>query len=200
MTQLELLGTRERLPHLVASLQRFGWAEVLPDGAPATPTPVDEQLSRLEAVLDGGHLRSLVPNRTAGTPGQVVTEPTPPVDVAAAEQRIGELRATVERLESERESLEHYVDVLSRLEGLVPELASMTDAELETIGLAMVAVVLDDPSGQVSELLREQLTAELGDHFLLEQTLVGASRCCLVVVRREDLAEVENLMGSDRIA
>lgn len=121
-------------------------------------------------------------------------------DLALLELEVDILRGRQAALEEERDRLAHYVEILGELEALVPELGTLSDAELEVLGLAMMALVLDDPAGMVVSLLDSQLRQEFGESYLLQSTGEGRSRGCLLVVPRDRLGEAESLVGSDQIS
>ena len=100
------------------------------------------------------------------------------VNIATLELEVESLRGAQASLEEERDALARYVDVLAQLETLVPELTSLSDAELELLGLAMTALVLDDPAGAVVGLLETQLRQLAGNGFMLRSTDAGRARGC----------------------
>lgn len=221
MAQLALLGRREDLDRALATLQQTRAAEVVV-GGPAGPSPgpgatpaggepesaLAGDLDRIEALL--GHL-------PPGLPVEPDAGPAPsPYGPAELRDRLPELAAAVaevgaerEALRAETEQLEHQVGILARLGALVPELSSLSDAELALLQLATVVLMLDDPDGRVVATLAAQLTERLGDRHLLVTTRLdeadrpgsgaGTEVGCLLVVSRPRLAEVEQLLGADRI-
>ena len=127
---------------------------------------------------------------------RAATEP----DLSLLELEVDILRGRQAALEEERDRLEHYVEILGELEALVPELGTLSDAELEVLGLAMMALVLDDPAGMVVSLLDAQLRLQFEASYLLQTTGEGRSLGCLLVVPRDRLGEAESLVGSDQIS
>ncbi|GAB3036200.1 hypothetical protein GCM10011376_17620 [Nocardioides flavus (ex Wang et al. 2016)] len=218
---VQLLGRREQLLETVESLQRAGVAEVTPSGAPTgsadkAADPVADPaankgedrmarrdlLARVQRLLEwapsDASLARESPRRSADA--APVDPRDADVNIATLELEVESLRGAQASLEEERDALARYVDVLAQLETLVPELTSLSDAELELLGLAMTALVLDDPAGAVVGLLETQLRQLAGNGFMLRSTDAGRARGCLLVVARDRLPEVLGLMGADEIS
>ena len=176
---------------LLARVQRLLDLAPTTTSAPQAPT-ASTTANGSPATTDQAHaaqLSDLLDLRAA-------TEP----DLALLELEVDILRGRQAALEEERDRLAHYIEILGELEALVPELGTLSDAELEVLGLAMMALVLDDPAGMVVSLLDAQLRQELGESYLLQSTGEGRSRGCLLVVSRDRLGEAESLVGSDQIS
>lgn len=111
------------------------------------------------------------------------------------------LRDRRDALADEAESLPHHLALLRTLVPLVPELSKLDDAELATLGLASIAVVLDDPGGTVLAALRNTLAERLGDsHLMVASTPNDAGRVsAMVVLRRHRLAEIRALLEEELI-
>ncbi|WP_249523664.1 V-type ATPase 116kDa subunit family protein, partial [Modestobacter marinus] len=119
--------------------------------------------------------------------------------VQLEEIRATGLQAAVDRLRAEVDGLPRTWASLSALLPLVPGLAELTDAELAALRLATLALVLDDPDGTVTDELRGQLRTALGGSQLLVSAADGGTVSCLLVVPAAAVAEVEELLGRDRI-
>lgn len=180
MRQLELLGRAADLEKALFALQRMRLAEVVPttEDPDAPQEPVVHALQRTLALL--ATLSDLNPTqRPAADPTSPPTAATnrgaasPLLDVAlldALEPQVATLSEQAEELTTEQTALRHQVNVLERLETLIPELAHLTDDELRLLDLSSIAVVLDDPDGRVVDALRVQLRDQLGDRHLLVVT------------------------------
>lgn len=204
MTQVELAGRSAQLPALLAALQRLRVAEVVagPEDLSAVAVSVEPAIETVRAVL-----------YHASTPCAAVMGP---VDVrgglALAEDllpTLSALAAEEESLSREEEALTQQVAVLSALASLVPQLAVLDEQELQMLGLASVALVLDDPDGRVVALLIEQLDALLDNRHVLVTTASGMPQLsegskttvgCLLVLPLSRLEEVQALLGADRVA
>ncbi|WP_053208070.1 V-type ATP synthase subunit I [Jiangella muralis] len=202
---VQLLGRREQLLETVESLQRAGSAEVTPSGAPDDdPDHAADHVARRDLLSRVQRVLEWAPADASATRDGADAAPVDPrhadVDIATLELEVESLRGAHASLEAERDALARYVDVLAQLESLVPELTSLSDVELELLGLAMTALVLDDPAGSVVELIETQLRQLVGEGFVLRSTEAGRTRGCLLVVARDRLPEVLGLMGADEIS
>lgn len=215
MTQVEVLGRRADLDPVLRRLQALRAVQPAPapalapatgggpttDGATAADDAatarVDRLLERVEALL-----ALAPPGAAADVPARAAADDALEALLQRLEPQAAELLAARDVLRGEQELLPRYVDALGDLEPLVPELSRLTDAELAKAHLATVALVLDDPGGQVIDQLTEQLTDLLGDRYLLTTTRAEGSATvgALLVTSVERVATVERLLGSDQIS
>ena len=187
---------------LLARVQR------LLDLAPTEPTALSAPRAPTVTTVTNGSPAATGQTATAQHSAQHSAQFSKEVDLRAAtepdlsllELEVDILRGRQAALEEERDRLAHYVEILGELEALVPELGTLSDAELEVLGLAMMALVLDDPAGMVVSLLDAQLRLQFEASYLLQTTGEGRSRGCLLVVPRDRLGEAESLVGSDQIS
>ena len=187
---------------LLARVQR------LLDLAPTEPTALSAPRAPTVTTVTNGSPAATGQTATAQHSAQHSAQFSKEVDLRAAtepdlsllELEVDILRGSQAALEEERDRLAHYVEILGELEALVPELGTLSDAELEVLGLAMMALVLDDPAGMVVSLLDAQLRLQFEASYLLQTTGEGRSRGCLLVVPRDRLGEAESLVGSDQIS
>lgn len=220
MAQLEIVGRADRLDEHVGVLQRLATAEPvrLADAAGATGTagraaaadadPLDDERALSERVQALLALADAPPEATAGEPPidapAVVGAADPSSDipalVSAVEDAVRGPLETLEHLRAEQDALPRTVEPLAALLPLVPELSELTEAELAALHLATIVVVLDDPDGTVHREITDQLDAMLGVRHLFASAAVGESRGCLIVLPDSAVAEVERLLGRDRVA
>ena len=193
MSSIQMLGHQRDLPAVVADLQRFGAVEV------AGPERADPSLVAVEASSDLVRIEALLARVQTPLPQAEVTAPERDA-IEVFELEVDAHEKPLAALRSEEELLRHYVEVLAELETLIPELAKLSDAELQVMRLAMVALLLDDPSGRVVAALRTQLTENLGDRFLLVSAATSGVRGCLLVMPGAELPEAEKLLGTDQIS
>lgn len=193
MSGVQVLGRREELAAVLADLQIFGAVEV------AGRHPVELGALAGEASHDLGRIQVMLAATEQPLPPPASTAPDRAV-LELFERETSALAASVEALRSEEEQLRHYVEVLGDLEALIPEVARLTDAELRAVRLAMVALLLDDPSGQVVAALSTQLAARFGDRVLLVSASASRVRGCLLVLPRALLTEAEALLSGDQIS
>ena len=169
-------------------------------------TDSDVGLSAREAALVD-ELLGLVPVGRP-LPSHVNSTRGSPLTPATLRDRLPELTAQaralrdrLEALRAESESLPHHLALLRTLVPLIPELSKLDDAELATLGLASIAVVLDDPGGTVTAALRSTLAARLGDsHLMVASAPNDTGRVsAMVVLRRHRLGEIRALLGAELI-
>jgi V/A-type H+-transporting ATPase subunit I len=117
------------------------------------------------------------------------------------EPRVTELLAELEGLRNEAQSLPRFIDALDALQPLVPELGRLDDQQLASLGLVSIALVLDDPDERIVSELTRQLADLLGRGHLMAASAAapGGPVGCLLVLRRRDLAQVNALLGTERI-
>ena len=117
------------------------------------------------------------------------------------EPQVAKLLAEEEELRGEAEALPRSIDALDALQPLVPELGRLNDRQLANLGLASMALVLDDPDLRIVPELTRQLAELLGrGHLMVTSTATpGSPVGCLLVLRRSDLPKVDALLGTERI-
>ena len=118
------------------------------------------------------------------------------------EPMVRTLLAEAEVLRDEAEALPRSIAALDAVQPLVPELGRLNDRQLANLGLASMALVLDDPELQIVPELARQLADLLGRAHLLAYAAAGPGTPvgCLLVLRRDDLPDVHSLLGRERIA
>ena len=193
MSSVQVLGRRQVLTAVIADLQAFGAVEV------AARHPVERGALATEAHHDLDRIQALLTATEQPLPPPAPTAPDRDA-LELFERETTALETSLEALRSEEEQLRHYVEVLGDLEALLPELARLTDAELRAVRLAMVALLLDDPSGQVVAALSAALADRFGDRVLLVSASASRVSGCLLVVPRALLVEAEALLGGDQIS
>ncbi|MER7243123.1 V-type ATPase 116kDa subunit family protein [Kribbella sp. NPDC000426] len=198
LTQLEVVGLRPRLDDALAALQELRLAEVVTIVDPGeAPPDLAELIARTDAVL--GLVDQYL---SAPSPGHtVLSDAELRSTLARLEPEITTLLATEEGLRGEAESLPRSIDALDALQPLVPELGQLDDRQLANLGLASMALVLDDPDLRIVPALTRQLADLLGrGHLLVTSTPApGSPVGCLLVLRRRDLPAVDALLGTERI-
>ena len=203
LAQLEVLGLRPRLDDALAVLQKLGVAEVVTIGESGQPLEPLEELADLVARVEA--LYALAPEWPDGGAGPDEAEGLDDSALHALleqlEPQVAALLAQREELRSEDEGLPRYIDALDALQPLVPELSRLDDRHLENLGLASVALVLDDPEGRIVPELSRQLAALLGRGHLMvtAKGVDGGPVGCMLVLRRTRVADVNALLGTERI-
>lgn len=193
LSQLEVVGLRPRLDDALTALQELRLAEVVTVVDPGeTPPDLADLITRTDAILKLG-------DRSAT--GTVLSDAALRTTLEHLEPHVAKLLADDEELRSEAEALPRSIDALDALQPLVPELGRLNDRELANLGLASMALVLDDPDLRIVAELTRQLAELLGrGHLIVTSTAVpGSPVGCLLVLRRRDLPEVDALLGTERI-
>lgn len=193
LSQLEVVGLRPRLDDALAALQELRLAEVVTVVDPGeTPPDLADLITRTDAILKLG-------DRSAT--GTVLSDAALRTTLEHLEPHVAKLLADDEELRSEAEALPRSIDALDALQPLVPELGRLNDRELANLGLASMALVLDDPDLRIVPELTRQLAELLGrGHLIVTSTAApGSPVGCLLVLRRRDLPEVDALLGTERI-
>jgi V/A-type H+-transporting ATPase subunit I len=202
LTQLEITGLRPRLDDALATLQRLRLAEVV-TVVEADRQPRDlARLAALAARVD--RLLALVDDEAptgAGSGDRVLGDEALRDLLDRLEPRVAELLARLEGLRNEAQSLPRSIGALDPLQPLVPELGRLDDQQLGNLGLASMALVLDDPDQRVVPELTRQLADLLGRGHLMAASpaSAGAPVGCLLVLPRSHMAEVNALLGTERI-
>jgi V/A-type H+-transporting ATPase subunit I len=193
LTQLEVVGLRPRLDDALTALQELRVAEVVTIVDPGeTPPDLADLIARTDAVLMlGDHSAT----------DDVLSDTALRTTLDHLEPQVVKLLAEDEELRGEAEALPRSIDALDALQPLVPELGRLNDRQLANLGLASMALVLDDPDLRIVPELTRQLAELLGrGHLMVTSTTApGSPVGCLLVLRRRDLPEVDTMLGTERI-
>ncbi|WP_410790617.1 V-type ATP synthase subunit I [Kribbella sp. C-35] len=193
LTQLEVVGLRPRLDDALTALQELRLAEVVTVADPGeTPPDLADLIARTDAML------KLIDQSAVGA---VLSDTALRTTLAHLEPQVARLLTEAEELRGEAEALPRSIDALDALQPLVPELGRLNDRQLANLGLASMALVLDDPDTRIVPELTRQLAELLGrGHLLVTSSAApGSPVGCLLVLRRGDLPEVNSLLGTQRI-
>jgi V/A-type H+/Na+-transporting ATPase subunit I len=194
LTQLEVIGMRPSLDQTLSVLQDLRLAEVVtviePGSAPADLTDLIARADSLCALIN-------LPAR-----GSAMSDDVLKTTLDRLEPAVAKLLADVEALRDETEALPRSIAALDAVQPLVPELGRLNDRQLANLGLASMALVLDDPELQIIPELARRLADLLGRAHLLVHAAArpGSPVGCLLVLRRDDLPRVHALLGRERIA
>lgn len=196
ITQLEIVGMRPRLDDALTALQELRLAEVVTVAeAGETPSDLAQLIARVDAV------RTLAP--ASSVDESVLDDAALRATLDRVEPQVASLLAQEEELRGEAEALPRSIDALDALQPLVPELGRLNDRQLANLGLASMALVLDDPDRRVVPELTRQLGDLLGrGHRMVTSASTsapGGPVGCLLVLRRRNLPDVEALLGTERI-
>src|SRR4051812_46601034 len=163
LTQLEVAGLRPRLDDALTALQELRLAEVVTIVDPGeTPSDLADLIARTDAVLNFG-------DQTAT--GMVLSDTALRTTLDHLEPRVARLLAEEEKLRGEAEALPRSIAALDALQPLVPELGRLNDRQLANLGLASMALVLDDPDLRIVPELTRQLADLLGrGHLMVTST------------------------------
>ncbi|MFG1819354.1 V-type ATP synthase subunit I [Kribbella sp. NPDC049174] len=193
LTQLEVAGLRPRLDDALTALQELRLAEVVTIVDPGeTPPDLADLIARTDAVM------ALVDQSATGS---ALSDAALRTTLDRVEPQVAKLLAEEEQLRGEAEALPRSIDALDALQPLVPELGRLNDRQLANLGLASMALVLDDPDVRIVPELTRQLAELLGRGHLMVTSAAtpGSPIGCLLVLRRGDLPEVDALLGTERI-
>lgn len=200
LSRLEVVGLRPRLDDTLAVLQELRVAEVvtLEEGR-GLPEEIVDLIARVDAVCA---LAPEWPVRNAGyDDAEAFDDAVLHTVLDRIEPQVAAILAHQEELRSEGEMLPRYIDALDALTPLVPELSQLDDRQLTNLGLASVALVLDDPDGRIVAELSRQLALLLGRGHLMvtSAATVDGPVGCMLVIRRRNVADVNALLGTERI-
>jgi len=214
MTKVAVAGPRRWLEDALAALHSARCVELVDassvPGVPGDPPPADAERDRrasalraLAARLDG--LLAL----TAGATARAVAsyragpfdEPRLRRELAAIGPNVDRLVGEVEALREERAVLPRYLDPMRHVLELVPELARLDDADLRSLGLETVALVLATEDDAILEALREELGERLGGRrfeLVAARVQVGVVGC-LLIFAHESADEVHVLLREENV-
>ncbi len=196
LTQLEVTGLRPRLDDALTALQELHLAEIVKVVEPGgTPSDLADLIARINAAC------AIVDQPTPALDGIVLDDADLQTTLDTVEPPVAELQEQAEALRGEAEALPASIAALDELQPLVPELGRLDDRHLANLGLASMALVLDDPDLRILPELTRQLADLLGrGHLLVTSTpMPGSPIGCLLVLRRRNLPDVEALLGTERI-
>jgi V/A-type H+/Na+-transporting ATPase subunit I len=194
LTQLEVIGMRPSLDHTLSVLQDLRLAEVV---TVIEPDSVSADLSDLIARVDSLWVLVDLP-----ASGSAMSDEVLRTTLDRLEPVVATLLAAAEALRDEADALPRSIAALDAVQPLVPELGGLNDRQLANLGLVSMALVLDDPELQIVPELARQLADLLGRAHLLAYAAAtpGTPVGCLLVLRRDDLSNVNALLGRERIA
>lgn len=196
LTQLEVAGLRPRLDDALTALQELHLAEIVTLVEPAgTPPDLAALIARIDTAC------ALMDQPTPAQVDTVLSDADLQTTLDTLEPLVAELQAQEEALRDETEALPRSIAALDALQPLVPELGRLNDRQLANLGLASMALVLDDPDLRIIPELTRQLADLLGRAHLLVTSAPtpGSPIGCLLVLRRRNLADVDALLGTERI-
>jgi V/A-type H+/Na+-transporting ATPase subunit I len=210
MTKVQIVGRKHHVEPILERLHRMGLLELIsardePALELASIAGEDRRAARVQeqrlvlAQLDG--LLTL-----AGDSAATVVA----VDAASSDDIRRELNtifplveplaARIEDLQTELVVLPRYIEPLSRLLPLVPELAELDESEIRALRLNAVAIVLNTSDENVVDVLREALRTELGDRFVLVSVRVEPDAIgCVIVTPRTAADGVQTVLGRERV-
>jgi V/A-type H+/Na+-transporting ATPase subunit I len=210
MTKVQIVGRKHQVEPILGRLYRMGLLELIsardePALELASLPGEDERAERVQeqnlllAQLDG--LLTLAGDSVATVSA---AEPATPDDVRRELNTIvplvEPLAARIEALQTELAVLPRYIEPLSRLLPLVPELAELDEGEIRALQLNAVAIVLNTVDQKVVEVLREALRTELGDRFVLVSVRVEPDAIgCVIVTPRNAAGGVQTVLGRERV-
>jgi V/A-type H+-transporting ATPase subunit I len=210
MTKVQIVGRKPHVEPILGRLYQMGLLELISardepalelkafPGEEARAERVQEQHLVL-AQLDG--LLTLAGD-SAATVSVVETTSSDDVrrELNTVVPLVEPLAARIEDLQTELAVLPRYIEPLSRLLPLVPELAELDESEIRALQLNAVALVLNTADENVVDVLREALRTELGDRFVLEAVRVEPDAIGCVIVTPRSVAEgVQTVLGRERV-
>jgi V/A-type H+-transporting ATPase subunit I len=210
MTKVQIIGRKphvdevlERLYRLrllqLASAREEPTLELLPFPGEAERAARVEELRLLVAQLDG--LLALAgSSEQAQTRGGAEDAAALDRELRALTPLVEPLVDRIEDLRTELAVLPRYIDPLRNLLPLVPELAELTESEIQALELDAIALVLNTDDETVVGTLREALRTELGERFVLVSTRVGADAIgCVIVTPHRATQDVQALLGREQV-
>lgn len=197
LTQLEVIGIRASLDQALSILQALRLAEVVTVVEPGTiPADLADLIARADSLCSLVDVSALS-DRASAMSDEVLETTLDRLEPVAAK-----LLAEAEALRNEAEALPRSIAALDAVQPLVPELGRLNDRQLANLGLVSMTLVLDDPNLQIVPDLGSRLADLLGAAHLLAYAAAGPGTPvgCLLVLRRDDLPQVNALLGRERIA
>lgn len=200
LCQMEVIGLGTRLDDALLVLQRLQCAQIV-----ATTTN-DEHRAPTDAAADELRMKR-VARLVSLVPGPAAASGPPPSDdelddlLDRLDPQVHDLLERTAELAAEAEGLPRHIEALDALQPLIPELSRLDDGQLAGLGVASIALVLEDPHGTVISEFADRLRDLLGPTHLFvssppdDHGHVGA----MLVLRRGRVAEVHALLGIERI-
>ena len=210
LTPITIVAPRSQLPAVIAELYQQGIVHLTSAGTPQHPGPTAGgpgpehglRMARLRTRAD--ELGQLA--RLAETAAAAVAEADwlrPVAMTASRESVVPQLRdllIMIEELQSEHEVAVRYRDALAVLVPLEPELALLSERDLEQLKLAVVILVIDAPHVGVLDSIRDALRQIAGDRFHMTGAQTGEQTVgCVLVLPHAVSAELHALLGRERI-
>lgn len=218
MAKLQIAGRREQLSAVLEGIYRLQGMQLVdvskdPDldidaaGFDSTNARSQARLELLEARL-GAMLTLVGGNEQPGPLAEADPDPVRgAVDIPAVEAELDRVTVLVEKaarrldfLTDELAVLPRYLNPLQKLATLVPELANLSESELQKLGLDTMALVLNTADDTLIGNLRAELTQEFGSRFDLTSVRVGADAIgCLLVFSHRDTSRLHALLGQEQV-
>jgi len=209
MTKVQIIGRKPHVEPVLGRLYQMGLLELSSardepalelkafPGEEARAERVQEQHLVL-AQLDG--LLTLAGDSTTVSAVEATSSDDFRRELNTIVSLVEPLAARIEDLQTELAVLPRYIEPLSRLLPLVPELAELDESEIRALQLNAVALVLNTADENVVEVLREALRAELGDRFVLVAVPVEPDAIgCVIVTPRSAAEGVQTVLGRERV-
>ncbi|WP_326967623.1 V-type ATP synthase subunit I [Arthrobacter sp. CG_A4] len=218
MAKLQIAGQREQLSAVLEGIYRLQGMQLVDvskdsaldvdaaglDAANAgSQARLELLVARLDALLTLIRSDDNLEPLTKGDPDPVRGA----VDLSAVEAELDRVSILVEAaarrldtLADELAVLPRYLNPLEKLANLVPELAGLSENELQKLGLDTAALVLSTSDDTLVDTLRSELTQEFGARFDLTSARVGADAIgCLLVFSHRDTARLHTLLGQEHV-
>lgn len=212
MTKVRILGPRSVAEAVLGELQRLGLVEIVDarttlalaglNGEESRSTRREELadvLARTEKLLDevpGERRRAVV----VPTPGRPLDLPALRAELETRARSVEDVGRRLDALRDERLVLLTYLEPLRLLLSLVPVLGNLDAEELDLIGLATVAIVLNTDDEQLVETLHLELATELGTRFELASTRIEQGAMgCLAVFPVDSADVVQAILGGSAL-
>jgi V/A-type H+-transporting ATPase subunit I len=210
MTKVQIVGGKRHLEPVLGRLYHMGLLELISarDEPALELAAVPGEGERAERIQEQNLLLAQLDGLLALAGGSAATGPA--VWPASTDDLRRELNtvvplveplaARIEDLRTELAVLPHYIEPLSRLLPLVPELAELDESEIRALQLNAVALVLNTTDETVVDVLREALRAELSDRFVLVAARVESDAIgCVIVTPHNAAEEVQTVLGRERV-
>ena len=209
MTKVQIIGRKPHVEPVLGRLYQMGLLELISarDEPALELAAFPDEEARAERVqelhlvlaqLDG--LLTLAGDSTTVSAVEATSSDDFRRELNTIVSLVEPLAARIEDLQTELAVLPRYIEPLSRLLPLVPELAELDESEIRALQLNAVALVLNTADENVVEVLREALRAELGDRFVLVAVPVEPDAIgCVIVTPRSAAEGVQTVLGRERV-